>query len=45
MDYSEFIKKGLLKEEKIDFVQISKVIEKAERSLKSQQNKKLKNGF
>lgn len=35
MDYSEFIKKGLLKEEKIDFIQISKVIEKAERSLKS----------
>lgn len=35
MDYSEFIKKGLLNEEKIDFAQINKVVEKAERSLKS----------
>jgi len=35
MNYQEFIKKGLLKEEKIGFDQINKVIERAYRNLKS----------
>ncbi len=35
MDYKDFLEKGLLKEEKIDFEQIANVVEKARRKIKS----------
>ncbi len=38
MNYKEFIKKGLIKEENIGFDQINKLLERAFRNIKSAKN-------